>query len=275
MNNIPENDLFSLAGKTALVCGASRGIGAATAQMLASRGARIVLLARDESKLAAVASALPLALTSVEGAQRPHIFLPCDLSDRVDLRAKITALLARTGPIHVLVNNSGGPKAAPVLAAEDDDFVQALSQHVLAAQTLVKLLAPGMKESGYGRIVNIISTSVRVPIAGLGVSNTVRAAMAGWAKTLAGEVGPHGITVNNVLPGYTLTERLDALLSSAAQRTGKSTADIELEWKKQVPLGRFACADEIAAAVCYFASPAGAYTTGQSLAVDGGRIGAI
>jgi len=262
-------DPFSFQGLTALVCGASRGIGKASAQMLASCGARVVLLARDADALESVRRSLPTV------AAGSHQALSADASDARALGEGVRACLEQMGSVHILINNTGGPKAGPLLDADLDAFTAALGQHVLAAQTLVKLVLPGMKEAGYGRIVNVLSTSVRVPIAGLGVSNTIRAAMAGWAKTLAGEVGPHGVTVNNVLPGYTTTERFRELVKAAAARAGKTESDIETAWRAAVPLGRFASPEEVAGAVCYFASPAASYVTGQSLAVDGGRIGAI
>ena len=262
-------DPFSFEGLTALVCGASRGIGRASAQMLAARGARVVLVARNVEALEAVR----FGLAPVSAGA--HIALSADARDPADLGSRVRACVERIGPLNILVNNSGGPKAGPLLESPDEAFNAAFNQHILAAQTLVKILLPGMKESSHGRIVNVISTSVRVPIAGLGVSNTIRAARAGWAKTLAGEVGPYGVTVNNVLPGYTTTERFRELVTAAAARGGKTETEIETVWRAAVPLGRFATPEEVAGAICYFASPAAAYVTGQSLAVDGGRIGAI
>ncbi|MCA2961100.1 MAG: SDR family oxidoreductase [Silvanigrellales bacterium] len=259
----------SLAGRTALVCGASRGIGRATALQLAQQGARVVLLARDEGALLQVAASLPRPHTGEHGV------VSCDVGQLEVLEKTVSACVAKGGPVHILVNNSGGPKAGPLVEATDDAFTAALTQHVLAAQRLVQVLAPHMKAAAYGRVVNVLSTSVRVPIAGLGVSNTIRAAMAAWAKTLAGELAPQGITVNNVLPGYTTTERFRELVAAAATRTGKSEADIETLWRAQVPMARFAAPEEVASAVCFFASPAASYITGQSLAVDGGRIGSI
>jgi 3-oxoacyl-[acyl-carrier protein] reductase len=264
-----SQDPFRLDGLTALVCGASRGIGRATAESFAARGARLVLLARDAVRLAALASALP----TVEGGA--HRTVAADLAQPDELENILRDVLASIGPIHILVNNSGGPAASPLLEAGDGAFTAALTQHVLSAQSLVKVIVPGMRDAGYGRVVNIVSTSVRAPIPGLGVSNTIRAAMAGWAKTLAGELGPLGITVNNVLPGYTTTERFRELVAAAAHRGGKSEADVEAAWRAAVPLGRFATPEEVASAVCYFASPAASYVTGQSLAVDGGRIASI
>lgn len=266
--NIPAREP-SLEGRTALVCGASRGIGRATAEALAKQGARVVLLARSENALMEVAGALP------KPRKGGHVVLPCDVSKLDALEKSVKQCLANMGPAHILVNNSGGPKSGLLAEATDEAFLDALTQHVLASQRLAHVLVPHMKEAQFGRIVNIISTSVRVPIAGLGVSNTIRAAMAAWAKTLAGELAPFGITVNNVLPGYTTTERFEELVSAAAQRAGKTNAEIEAQWSANVPMARFASPAEVAAAICFFASPGASYITGQSLAVDGGRIGAI
>lgn len=255
-----------LKGKTALVCGASTGIGAATARALAHLGARVVLLARNASALESVAR-------SLEG--NGHRMLVCDLSDLAKTQKAVEAELSACGSIEILVNNSAGPKGGPILNAQSEEFLAAFTQLLLASQTLTRILVPSMKGSGYGRIVNVISTSVRVPIPGLGVSNTIRAATAGWAKTLAGELAPFGITVNSVLPGYTSTQRLDSLLDAAAARTGRSADDVAVEWKAATPVGRFGAPEEIAAAIAFLASPAAGFITGVALPVDGGRIGAI
>ena len=179
------------------------------------------------------------------------------------------------GAIEILVNNSSGPKGGAILDASLDEFARAFHQHVLTNQLLAQTLIPGMKKRGYGRIVNVISTSVRVPIPGLGVSNTIRAATASWAKTLTNEVAPFAITVNSVLPGYTNTDRLASLLKSGAERAGLSEEQVAEEWKASTPLRRFAEPEEIAAAIAFLASPAAGYITGTALPVDGGRIGAI
>jgi 3-oxoacyl-[acyl-carrier protein] reductase len=201
--------------------------------------------------------------------------LVADFDDNESVRGAISAEVRDRGTIHVLVNNTGGPPAGPIADAAPDAFVTAFRAHLLNNQILAQALTPGMKEAGFGRIVNIVSTSVREPIAGLGVSNTVRAAVAGWAKTLAGELARFGITVNNVLPGYTKTTRLDSIIAGRAQAAGRTADEITRGMLAQVPAGRFAESWEVAAAIGFLASPAGGYITGVSLPVDGGRIAAL
>jgi 3-oxoacyl-[acyl-carrier protein] reductase len=256
----------SLHGKRALVCGATQGIGRAAAEELAERGAAVTLFARDVAALERVKSELP---------GKGHSILAADFNDNEAVRRTAAGNVHERGPIQVLVNNTGGPPAGPIAEAAGDAFLTAFRAHVVNNQSLAQILLPGMKASGYGRIVNIVSTSVREPIAGLGVSNTVRAAVAGWAKTLAGEVGRFGITVNNVLPGYTKTQRLDAVIAARAKASGRGIEEVTREMLGQVPAGRFAEAWEVAAAIGFLASPAGGYINGVSLPVDGGRISAI
>ena len=198
-----------------------------------------------------------------------------DLSDTVSLTTNIKALLEQAGPIEILIHNAGGPKAGPLIEAQAEDFLQAFKTHVLSAQTLAQLLVPGMKEKNYGRIINVISTSVKVPIPNLGVSNTIRGAMASWSKTLANEIGQFNITVNNVLPGFTATERLDQLKSAAGKRLGKSLSQVEQMWLSTVPMKRFAQPQETAQAICFLASPAASFISGTNMPVDGGRTGCL
>lgn len=254
----------SLNGLNALVCGSTQGIGKATAMELAACGARVTLLARDAQKLANALQELP----RVEGVI--HGSIAVDMSDTVGLAAAIAAHVAAR-PVDILVNNTGGP--APGLAHEAgvDAFEQAFRQHLLSFQTLVRAIAPGMKERERGRIINIISTSVKQPLPNLGVSNTIRGAVANWAKTLATELGPFGITVNNVLPGATATERLTAIIRNKATKTGMTEAEATAEMLHEIPLRRFAKPEEIAMAVAFLAGPSGAYINGINLPVDGGR----
>ncbi len=254
---------LSLEGRRALVCGGSRGIGRAAAEALAGLGAQVTLLARDSEALEAAVAGLP-------GGPERHAGIAADLG-QTEALGRVIDTAAAGGPVHILVNNSGGPPAGPALGAEADAFTAAFGQHLLAAHALVRALVPGMRGEGYGRIINVISTSVREPIAGLGVSNTVRGAVASWSKTLAGELGGHGITVNNVLPGYTATERLDYIFELQARKAGRSVEDIENAALQQIPAGRFAKPEEIGNVVAFLASPAAAYINGVSLAVDGGR----
>jgi 3-oxoacyl-[acyl-carrier protein] reductase len=253
-----------LLGKKALVCGASAGIGAATARALAERGASIVGVARRPDRLAEVMGSL---------AGTGHEAMVADLDDRDAFFRKVTDVL-RSGPITICINNTGGPPGGPILEAAATLFVETFARHVLVAQGLAQLLVPGMQQQGYGRIVNVISTSVREPIAGLGVSNTIRGAMASWAKSLANEVGPN-VTVNNVLPGFTETERLEGLADARAAKTGKDRAQVYREYAAAVPEGRLAQPEELAAAIAFLVSPEAAYIRGVSLPVDGGRMKAI
>jgi len=255
-----------LSGKRAIVCGSTRGIGRACAEKLAELGASVVLLARDEALLAKVAAGLG---TSVG---QKHAHLCADFTDPPAVQRIVAQHIAQTSPAHILVNNTGGPPPGPILDATPHDFAKALTAHLHCNHLLVQTLAPGMKQLGYGRVVNIISLSVKAPIPGLGVSNTTRGAVASWAKTLAGELGPFGITVNNVLPGYTATDRLTALLTGNAAKQGISLAELEKRLQADIPARRFGLPEEIAAAVAFLASPVAAYINGINLPVDGGRL---
>ncbi len=261
---------LDLTGKHALVCGGSQGIGLAAAIELALLGANVTLLARSTD-------ALERALSSLPGADDPtrrHAAISADMSDLAGLANQVSSL-AHGQAVHILVHNSGGPPGGPAHLARAEDFEAAFRQHLLAGQVLVQAVLPGMRESGWGRIVNVISTSVREPIVNLGVSNTVRGAVAGWSKTLSRELGPLGITVNNVLPGYTRTGRLDQILADRARASATDEEVVARTMLASVPAGRFADASEIAAAIAFLASPAAAYISGVSLAVDGGRMQSI
>ncbi|MEO5559945.1 MAG: SDR family oxidoreductase [Dokdonella sp.] len=257
---------LDLAGKHALVCGGSQGIGRASAIELALLGADVTLLARSRESLESALEALPKT-----HAAQTHATIAADMSAHAQLRAKVEAT-ANTHPFQILINNSGGPPGGPAYSASGEDFLLAFNQHLLAAHVLLQAVLPGMKASGYGRIVNVISTSVKEPIKNLGVSNTIRGAVASWAKTLAGELGSHGITVNNVLPGYTQTQRLEQILADRTKATGKSTAEIEQAMLATVPVGRFAKPEEIASVIAFLATPAAAYVNGVNVPVDGGRM---
>ena len=252
-----------LDGKTALVCGASQGIGRACAQTLAEHGARLILLSRTKDKLEAVRAQLP--------SSTHHSILAVDVHNLSMLEQVVTTTLQELGPISILICNSGGPASRPLLEADAGSFLKAFTEHVLANQRLVQLLTPGMRELKFGRIINIISTSVKTPLPNLGVSNTIRGAVANWAKTLSLELAAWGITVNNVLPGYTQTPRLQTLMELAAQRTKSAFSDIKKDWETKIPVGRFAEPEEISAAVAFLASPAASYINGINLPVDGGR----
>jgi 3-oxoacyl-[acyl-carrier protein] reductase len=255
---------LSLTGKHALVGGASRGIGRAAAIELAANGAQLTLIARDEAALREV-----LGLLDTRHGQS-HQYVVGDSGQPVQL-AEAVGRIAAQSAVNILVNNTGGPPDGPAQAASLDAYLDAFTQHVLCNQALLQAVLPGMRSSGFGRIINVISTSVKQPIPGLGVSNTIRGAVANWAKTLASELGPEGITVNNVLPGFTETDRLDALIHSKAKRAGSTLEEIFQELRNSVPLRRFGRAEETAAAIAFLASPSAAYINGINLPVDGGR----
>ncbi len=256
---------LDLSGKRALVCGSTAGIGKAIAMELANMGAEIVLIARNEEKLKTVLNELPTS-----GQQ--HSFLSADFSDLESLQK---ALLKLKRPIHILINNTGGPPGGPITEAGLDEFQYAFSMHLMCNHLLVQHVKDSMIDEGYGRIINIISTSVKQPLNGLGVSNTVRGAVANWSKTMANELGKYGITVNNVLPGATATERLSSIIENKAQKTGQDISSIQKSFENQVPMGRVAEPEEIAAAACFLASPAASYINGINVPVDGGRTGCL
>lgn len=259
---------LSLNSKCALVLGSSKGIGAAAAFELAALGARIILVARDKAALEKQRAALP-------HQENKHRYLCCDVKNRDELLRLVQSELAEVGTIHVFVNNTGGPAGGSLLEASDEQFLSTFEQHVLVGSGVAKVVVPGMKKARYGRIINVISTSVKIPIQNLGVSNTIRAAVASWAKTLANELASHGITVNNVLPGMTSTERLEGIIESTVTRTGKDRNAVETEMKATIPAARFGKAEEVASAIAFLASPAASYVNGIALAVDGGRTGCL
>lgn len=256
---------LSLTGKYALVGGSTQGIGKAAAIELALLGANVILLARDEVKLQQVTK----ELDNSKGQQ--HSYICADFTDPAALQLKVETYLKKNPLVHILVNNTGGPPAGPVLSAKTAEFTMAFSNHLLCNHILAQALIPGMKSASFGRIINIISTSVKQPIPGLGVSNTIRAAVGNWSKTLAAEVAPFGITVNNVLPGAANTIRLQSIFENKAQKTGKTVEEIKQEMIHEIPAARIAEPHEIANAVAFLASPAASYINGINVPVDGGR----
>jgi len=257
---------LSLTGKTALVCGSTQGIGKAIAMELAALGATVVLMARNEDGLAKVKG----ELSKPHG--QAHDSVAVDFTNWQAVRDAAQRAVEKHKTIHILINNSGGPPAGPVFEAKPEEFLQPVTQHLLCSQALVQAVAPGMRDAKYGRIINVISTSVVTPIKGLGVSNTLRGAMGNWGRTLAGELAPFGITVNNLLPGYTSTERLASLIKGRASRAGMQPDEVQRDMMATVPMRRFGSPGEIAAVAAFLASPAAAYVNGVNLPVDGGRL---
>ena len=259
---------LNIKGKTALVCGGSKGLGYGAAIELANLGAKVILVARNESLLKANVA----HLNTINQVDNSYIQL--DFSEIDNVREVITNSVSKK-PIHILINNTGGPAPGLISESTADQLTNAFANHILVSNMLAQLLIPGMKASNYGRIINIVSTSIRQPIAGLGVSNTIRGAMGGWAKTLSNELAHLSITVNNILPGTTKTERLGGLISSRQAQSGKSEEQVTNALIAEIPLGRFAEVEEIANAIAFLASPAASYITGVSLPVDGGKIRSI
>lgn len=259
---------LDLTGKTALVAGSTQGIGLATAQALATMGATCVLLARNEEALKKA------TYTLYSGKGQSHQYLVADFQQPEKVKQVVEDFVSRT-PIHILINNSGGPAAGMITEANTEAFLTAFQQHLICNQILASAVLPGMKAAGYGRIINIISTSVKIPLKGLGVSNTIRGAVASWAKTWANEVAQFGITVNNVLPGATATGRLEAIISNKSAKTGLDQELVEKEMLEEIPAKRFGQPAEIASIAAFLATPAAAYINGTSIPVDGGRTGSI
>ena len=257
---------LGLRNKKAIVCGSTQGIGKAIAVGLAKQGVSLTLIARNESVLKEVVNALDTSLA------QNHNYLCVDFAD--NQFAKKIEILEKTN-YDILINNTGGPASGPIADASAEDFLLAFKMHLLNNQILIQKVVGGMKKNSFGRIINIISTSVKAPIPGLGVSNTIRAAVANWAKTLSLELGSYGITVNNVLPGFTNTNRLKSLIEKKSSILGKSKIEVENEMKKSVPLNRFGEASEVANAAIFLSSPAASYINGINLPVDGGRTSSL
>ncbi len=255
--------------KTALVGGSTQGIGKETAISLASLGCNVILLARNEEELIKLSKTLPVSKS------QHHNYICADFTEPQKLKEKVENYISQKGPVNILINNTGGPAAGPIHSAKTEEFLSAFNQHLICNHILAQACIPGMKQSNYGRIINVISTSVKQPLHNLGVSNTIRAAVANWSKTLANELGKWNITVNNVLPGATSTQRLKSIIENKASKVGVKTSEVEDEMIKEIPLGRFAEPQEIANAIAFLASPAASYISGINLPVDGGRTGCL
>ena len=259
---------LSLIGKVALICGGSQGIGKAIALELSKLGAACILLARNEKLLAD-------ALKELDASHgQHHLYFVVDFNDPASLKLLVEKILESTS-IDILINNSGGPSAGLIFEETPQKFETAFRQHVVCNQILTQAVVPGMKKKSWGRIINIISTSVRIPLDNLGVSNTIRAAVASWSKTMSNELAVFGITVNSLLPGFISTGRRDAVAKSFAERASVTKAEMEDRMKNSVPAKRFGLPSEIAAVAAFLASPATSYVNGVSIPVDGGRTGTI
>lgn len=256
---------IQLNGKTAIVCGSTQGIGKSTALELANLGANIVLIARNEEKLKITLNELSVS------SDQTHSYLVADFSQPTELKMELENYFNQGGNCHILVNNTGGPKGGPILTAETTEFIDAFTQHLICNHILVQSCVPAMKKNGYGRIINVISTSVKQPLPNLGVSNTIRGAVANWSKTLATELAPFNITVNNVLPGATNTIRLKNIAEAKSAKTNETVDQIFEEMASESPMGRIAEPEEVANAIVFLASPAASYINGINVPVDGGR----
>ena len=259
---------LSLEGKYAIICGSTQGIGFAIAEELALLGANCTLIARNGNALKTAVQTLDIAL------RQQHNYLIADFSKPEEIKKVIEAHIANH-KVHVLINNTGGPAAGPIIEAAEEAFLNTFNQHLICNHILTKAVVPSMKKEGYGRIINVISTSVKIPLKNLGVSNTIRGAVASWAKSMANELGQFNITVNNILPGSTATRRLSSLIENTAKKGNTVVDTVEKNMKEEIPMKRFADASEIAAVAAFLASPAASYVNGTSIPVDGGRTGSI
>jgi 3-oxoacyl-[acyl-carrier protein] reductase len=256
---------IKLNGKHALVTGGSKGIGRAIAMEFAAAGANVTVVSRDEAELKKLVADLP---------KGNHAYVVADFSRAQDSLATLSAYVNKH-PVDILVNNTGGPAAGPIENAEWSSFLTALEMHLKMSHELTKLVLANMRKRQFGRIINVISTSVKIPIPGLGVSNTVRGAMASWSKTLAAEVAKDGVTVNNILPGFVETGRLESLIKGKALGAGQTDEEVVKSMQATIPAGRFGKPEELAYYATFLASEKAAYINGTSVQIDGGRTGSL
>lgn len=259
---------LGLNGKNAIVCGSTQGIGKCIALGLAEMGASVTLIARNENKLKEVVQ----ELDTTSGQQ--HQYLAADFSNFDEVKEKVADYMSNNY-VHILINNTGGPAGGPITDATIEAFHAAFNMHLVCNHILAQAVVPSMKEAGFGRIINVVSTSIKQPLSGLGVSNTTRGAVASWAKTMSNELAPFNITVNNVLPGATNTVRLKSIIEAKAAKAGVDKEKISEHMRAEVPMNRFAEPEEVANVACFLASPAAGYVTGVSIPVDGGRTSCL
>lgn len=255
-----------LEGRRALVGGSSKGIGLGCAIAIAEAGASVTLMGRNPDTLGEAQLSLPQPL------HQAHNAIAVDFSSWKSVRGAVNEDIADNGSAQILVNNTGGPSPGLAVEAEPEYFETGFEMHILCNQALVQAVLPGMKDAGYGRIINIISSSVATPLPNLGVSNTIRGAVAQWGKTLAAELAPYGVTVNNVLPGSIDTSRLRTTMAKNAERAGTTIEQIEANTIAAIPMGRLGNPADVGKVVAFLASPAAAYLTGVNLPVDGGKL---
>ena len=257
---------INLSGRNALVCGASQGIGKSIAHNFALSGANVTVLARNVETIKQVMLDLP------NNGDQCHNYIVADLNETESTIEKLDRIVVNGLTFHILVNNTGGPTPGVLYQEDYKNLISAFNQHIVSAQSISSRIIPGMIKDQFGRIINIISIGLKQPIKNLGVSNTIRGALASWAKTLATELGPFGITVNNILPGYTATERLSHLFEHRSKIEGKSIQEIEKSIIGDIPASRLAFPEEIAYAATFLASDLASYINGINLPVDGGLL---
>ena len=257
---------LGLRGKVAFVAAASKGLGRAIAEELAIEGASLALNARSEEALNSARESI-IASTGAD-----VVALPGDVSKPADVEAMIQATLARFGRIDILVTNAGGPPSGAFESLTPEMWQAAVDLTLLSVVNLTHAVLPGMKQRGWGRIINVTSIAVKQPVHGLMLSNSLRSAVTGFARTLANEVAPFGVTVNNILPGYTRTERVEQLSAATAKREGITQDEAVSKWEAEIPMGRLGEPREFAALAAFLASERASYITGGSIAVDGGWI---
>lgn len=259
----------NLSGRRAVVCGSTQGIGRAIAIELATLGADVSLMARSPERLESVSRELDT------NSGQKHEMIVADFSEPAQVKMAIDQFVAAKKTADILINNTGGPPAGLAIDAKANDFLKAFNSHLICNQLMAQALVPGMKKREYGRIINVISTSVKQPIQGLGVSNTIRGAVASWSKTLANELGQFGITVNNILPGPTKTGRMEQIIQARSKSSGETPEEVTREFESRVPLGRFAHPSEIATVAAFLATPAASYVNGINVPVDGGQTASL